>query len=201
MAEMIILWIGTLVLVRYVAKRLLPSATTAASGIRSWPPCFAPVAHRTDLQPLLGRNAGVAWLAGGFMAIGYLTHLILDEIYSVDVMDTRLKASFGTALKLIDPRHPGATAAMAVGDRDRLPAGAAKQAPSSTASPRGGCGAACSIACCRRTGGSASTGGSWRGGRTCPPAPRPRPTPQRPPKPSQTGSIAPAAPAPAEAGK
>jgi hypothetical protein len=29
-------------------------------------------------------------------------------------MDTRLKASFGTALKLIDPRHPGATAAMAV---------------------------------------------------------------------------------------
>jgi len=30
------------------------------------------------------------------------------------VMDTRLKASFGTALKLIDPRYPGATAAMAV---------------------------------------------------------------------------------------
>jgi hypothetical protein len=63
---------------------------------------------------VLGRNEGVAWLAGGFLTIGYLTHLILDELYSVDVMDTRLKASFGTALKLIDPRHPGATAAMAV---------------------------------------------------------------------------------------
>jgi len=63
---------------------------------------------------LLGRNAGVAWLAAGFMAIGYLTHLTLDEIYSVDVMDTRIKASFGTALKPVDFKHPGHSAAMGV---------------------------------------------------------------------------------------
>ena len=56
----------------------------------------------------------MAWLAGGFMFIGYLTHLILDEIYSVDVMDTRIKASFGTALKIVDHRHPAASTAMAV---------------------------------------------------------------------------------------
>ena len=47
------------------------------------------------------------------MGIGFLTHLILDEIYSVDVMDTRIKASFGTALKLFDYRHLGHSAAMA----------------------------------------------------------------------------------------
>src|SRR5690606_8712429 len=49
---------------------------------------------------VLDRPGGVAWLAGGFMLVGYLVHLTLDEIYSVDVMDTRIKASFGTALKL-----------------------------------------------------------------------------------------------------
>src|SRR5262249_24207049 len=39
--------------------------------------------------------------------------LILDEIYSVDVMDTRIKSSFGTALKLFDYRHLGHSAVMA----------------------------------------------------------------------------------------
>ena len=63
---------------------------------------------------LLRRHEGVAWLAGGFMFIGYLVHLILDEVYSVDVADRRIKASFGTALKLWDGKHPGHSIAMAV---------------------------------------------------------------------------------------
>lgn len=61
-----------------------------------------------------GRHEGVAWLAGGFMLIGYLVHLVLDEIYSVDVMDTRVKSSFGSALKLWDGNHLGHSAMMAV---------------------------------------------------------------------------------------
>lgn len=63
---------------------------------------------------VLDRPEGVAWLAGGFMLVGYLVHLTLDEIYSVDVMDTRIKASFGTALKFWDNRRLGHSAAMAV---------------------------------------------------------------------------------------
>jgi membrane-bound metal-dependent hydrolase YbcI (DUF457 family) len=62
---------------------------------------------------LLGRHEGVAWLAAAFMFVGYMTHLILDEIYSVDVMDTRIKASFGTAVKLLDMRKPWHSVAMA----------------------------------------------------------------------------------------
>ncbi len=62
---------------------------------------------------LLGRHEGVCWLAAGFMFVGFLTHLILDELYSVDVMDTRIKASFGTAMKLFDYRKLGHSAAMA----------------------------------------------------------------------------------------
>ena len=119
---------------------------------------------------MLGRNEGVAWLAGGFLTIGYLTHLILDEIYSVDVMDTRLKASFGTALKLIDPRHPGATAAMAVATVIAFLLAPPLKTFVDGVTSRS-LWSACNIACCRKTIGSASTGGSWRGFRTCPRAP------------------------------
>ena len=114
-AEMIVLWLGTLVLIRYVAHEFF-HRLSAHRGI--WhsilASLFCACATATVYTTLLGRSDGVAWLAAGFLMLGYFTHLILDELYSVDVMDTRLKASFGTALKLIDPRHPGATAAMAV---------------------------------------------------------------------------------------
>ena len=114
-AEMLILWMGTLLAVRYVAKAVFFHfsyhrgvwhsllATAFCAFLTAW-----------IYSTLLGRNEAVAWLAAGFMAIGYLTHLILDEIYSVDVMDTRIKASFGTALKPLDFKHPGQSAAMAV---------------------------------------------------------------------------------------
>ncbi|WP_413693166.1 metal-dependent hydrolase [Psychromonas sp. KJ10-2] len=46
--------------------------------------------------------ATFAWLAGGFVLLGGLIHLMLDEIYSVDLSNVRIKRSFGTALKLAD---------------------------------------------------------------------------------------------------
>lgn len=61
---------------------------------------------------VFGRHEGVAWLAGGFMFVGFLVHLLLDEIYSVDVMDTRIKASFGTALKFWDGNRIGQSVLM-----------------------------------------------------------------------------------------
>jgi hypothetical protein len=114
-AEMFALWLGTFFLVRYVAKELFFRfsyhrgvwhsllALVFCAFVTAW------VFYR-----LLGRDAAVAWLAAGFMGIGFLTHLVLDEIYSVDVMDTRIKASFGTALKLFDHRRPGQSAALAI---------------------------------------------------------------------------------------
>ncbi len=40
----------------------------------------------------------------GSVVVGFLTHLILDEIYSIDVHGVRLKKSFGTALKFYSMR-------------------------------------------------------------------------------------------------
>ena len=42
-----------------------------------------------------------SWLIGLFLLAGFITHLLLDEIYSVDLSNARIKRSFGTALKLI----------------------------------------------------------------------------------------------------
>ena len=61
----------------------------------------------------LGHGPGLAWLAGAFVFVGFLSHLILDEIYSVDVMNNKIKKSFGTAIKIADFQHPGASVAMA----------------------------------------------------------------------------------------
>lgn len=114
-AEMLILWLGTYLLVRYAAKELFFRISYHRGVWHSLLALiFCAFVTACVFYRLLGRDAAVAWLAAAFMGAGYLTHLILDEIYSVDVMDTRIKSSFGTALKLFDYRRLGHSAAMAI---------------------------------------------------------------------------------------
>jgi len=47
-------------------------------------------------------SAILSWYFGMFIFIGYITHLTLDEVYSVDLSGARMKKSFGTALKLFN---------------------------------------------------------------------------------------------------
>jgi hypothetical protein len=47
-----------------------------------------------------GLNALVSWVYGVMITWGYLVHLVLDEVYSVDLNNRRMKRSFGTAFKL-----------------------------------------------------------------------------------------------------
>ncbi len=55
-----------------------------------------------------------AWMAGLFLFFGFVIHLILDEISSIDFSQMRLKKSFGTALKLGDSKDPTATSVLYV---------------------------------------------------------------------------------------
>jgi hypothetical protein len=113
-AEMLVLWLGTLVLIRYGAKEAFFRISYHRGVWHSLLALvFCSLATAWVFYNLLGRHESVAWLAAVFMGVGYFTHLALDEIYSVDVMDTRIKASFGTALKLFDYRNPAHSAAMA----------------------------------------------------------------------------------------
>ncbi|WP_251976346.1 metal-dependent hydrolase [Salinicola avicenniae] len=56
---------------------------------------------------LLGQPERLAWLHGLSLTLGFLIHLALDELYSVDLTGARLKRSFGTALKPFDWNAPG----------------------------------------------------------------------------------------------
>jgi hypothetical protein len=114
-AELWLIALAVFLLVRYVAHYVFHKMSyhrgiyhSILAGV------FFALLTAVIYKHLLGRHEGVAWLAGGFMFIGYMVHLALDEIYSVDVMDTRIKASFGTAIKLIDARKPMDSLAMAV---------------------------------------------------------------------------------------
>lgn len=114
-AEMWLMWLGTLLAVRYVAHAIFHRMSYHRGIYHSLlAALFFGFLTAAIYKHALGRHEGVSWLAAAFMVAGYLTHLILDEIYSVDVMDTRIKASFGSAIKPIDARHPGHTAAMAI---------------------------------------------------------------------------------------
>lgn len=113
-AELWILWLGTLAFVRYGLHKIFHKLSVHRGIWHSiLAAIFSSVATAVVFYHLLGKPEGVAWLAAVFMFIGFLTHLVLDEIYSVDVMDTRIKASFGTALKFFDRRHLRASVAMA----------------------------------------------------------------------------------------
>lgn len=117
--EMMAAWLGTLFLVRYGGEALFHRLSyhrgifhSILAGVTFW------VITAIIYKHMLGLHEGVAWLAGGFLFLGFLSHLVLDEIYSIDVDDRRLKLSFGTALKLIDAKHlvdTGAMAAVCIG--------------------------------------------------------------------------------------
>ena len=47
----------------------------------------------------------IAWVFACFTFFGAMLHLLLDECFSVDLMNQRVKRSFGTALKLWDYQH------------------------------------------------------------------------------------------------
>jgi hypothetical protein len=64
---------------------------------------------------LFKMHSTAAWMIGFFIFLGFLIHLLLDEFYSVDFENKRLKRSFGTAFKLVDHKNWSHTAIFIVG--------------------------------------------------------------------------------------
>ncbi len=111
--EMWAMWLGTLLFVLFGLQKVFHKYSVHRGVWHSITAALVcSFATAIFFYYVLGRPDGVAWLAAGFMFIGYLTHLTLDEIYSVDVLGAYIKKSFGTALKLIDNRYKIASTAM-----------------------------------------------------------------------------------------
>lgn len=54
----------------------------------------------------LGLHPSLAWICAAFVAFGYLSHLLLDEIVAVDFAGAGIKRSLGTALKPLASDSP-----------------------------------------------------------------------------------------------
>ena len=104
------LWIAGLVtffVIRFPVWRIFHEYTTHRGSIHSITAAFAAsFITATVSHYWLGHPPFVAWLMASFMLLGFLIHLVLDEIYSVDFSNRRIKRSFGTALKILDTRKP-----------------------------------------------------------------------------------------------
>jgi hypothetical protein len=109
------IWIGSFLAVRVLLCEAF-SRLTVHRGI--WhsllAALFVSLFAVNLLHWLLGQTPHDAWLGGLMVGIGYLTHLVLDEAFGVDLLGARIRRSFGTALKPWGFRNPGGSLAMAV---------------------------------------------------------------------------------------
>lgn len=112
--ELALVWGGLFVATRFLLLAAFARFTVHRGIWHSWLAAgFAALATVNAAHWLLHQPAQSAWVAGLMVGIGYLTHLCLDEIYSVDLFNTRLRTSFGTALKPFSLSDPLSSLAMA----------------------------------------------------------------------------------------
>lgn len=99
--ELIALWALTFATVRYGVFKLFTLLTVHRGVMHS-----VPYALLFGLVVVywccygLGMTARNSWFLGVFTTFGALIHLILDECYSVNLLNMEFKRSFGTALKV-----------------------------------------------------------------------------------------------------
>ena len=100
-AEMMLAWLAAFIVVYFIGFGIFKRFTVHRGIFHSIPAgvlfgfiiifVFSEVLYFPSLS---------AWMTGFFVMIGYLVHLILDEIYSVDLANQKIKRSFGSAVKL-----------------------------------------------------------------------------------------------------
>jgi len=100
------LWLGALLIyafVRYPLWWLFHTTTTHRGALHSVAAALmVGVLIAAVSWQFLAVSALQSWLLGIFMTAGYLIHLTLDEIYSVDFSGVKIRRSFGSALKPMD---------------------------------------------------------------------------------------------------
>ncbi len=112
-AEMLMLWTLAFAAVYFGGFGIFKRFTVHRGIFHSIPAAFLAFFGTVALfyHFFLG-DSFLAWMFGFFVFIGYLIHLLLDEIYSVDLANNKIKRSFGTALKLAVRRDLASTALM-----------------------------------------------------------------------------------------
>jgi len=93
--------LGSALFVRYIVYALFARLTHHRGLFHSLPTALLFGLSTVSIGiHMLGWSLHFAWLTAGFVSGGYLIHLLLDELYSVNFMGSSLKKSFGSALTL-----------------------------------------------------------------------------------------------------
>ena len=102
LVEAILLWAAVFLVVRYLVFELFKRFTVHRGVFHSLlAAVFFCFLCATVMHVAFALSSVLSWLSGVFILFGYVIHLLLDELYSVDMVGARLKKSFGTALKPI----------------------------------------------------------------------------------------------------
>ncbi len=104
----VMIWGGAFLVVRYGVIGLFSHVTVHRGMVHSVPymaMCGLLAVYGAFYG--IGMTAKVSWFFGGFLFMGALVHLVLDEIYSVNVLGLKLKKSSGTAFKFFEPKKSG----------------------------------------------------------------------------------------------
>lgn len=109
-AELVLLWLAIYLLFRVLVFALFTHLTRHRGVFHSLPAAaLAGMLTAILGERLLGHPALQAWIGGGFVAFGYLLHLVLDEVYSVNLFGSHTRRSLGSACKLWSPHSHGAS--------------------------------------------------------------------------------------------
>ncbi len=114
--ELIILWVGCFLIIRYGLLNLFSRFTTHRGLIHSIPAGVGFGLATTAIAYHAFQSSVIhAWLCGIFITLGFIVHLLLDEWYSVNLYGRKLlKKSFGTAFCLGSLKQPLGTVALYV---------------------------------------------------------------------------------------
>jgi len=105
-AEMLVLWVFVYLIVRLALLKSFQLVTVHRGMFHSVPAALlAGVLTANTMFYIFGLTGLLAWIYASFVTLGYLLHLLLDELVSVNLMGRRIKRSFGTAMKLYDPKN------------------------------------------------------------------------------------------------
>ncbi len=103
--DLVLVWAGTWAVVRYPLFWIFAQYTVHRGVWHSLLMAMVvALLAAIGAETFLMASPLTAWLVGGFTLLGYLTHLTLDELASVDLTGHRVKRSFGTALKPLSLR-------------------------------------------------------------------------------------------------
>ena len=102
--------VGLFLVVRYPLHWAFHSLTVHRGALHSLAAAaMAGLVTAAAAERLLGADAALSWLIAAFLAGGYVLHLVLDELYSVDFTGMKIKRSFGSALKPLDTERLSAS--------------------------------------------------------------------------------------------